>query len=113
MGSFPDRVRSEVILEVSLEHTRPSCLFVLWGFCCQTQSVFSLGYGEDDDKAGDVLTVPLGAGRLVSAVDEVCGAPRAGTRVLQCLFCHEICCVSVFPSLLARFAASDVSQTMG
>lgn len=39
----------------------------------QTQSVFSLGYGEDDDKVGDVLTVPLGAGRLVSAVDEVSG----------------------------------------
>lgn len=37
----------------------------------QTQSVFSLGYGEDDDKEGDTLTVPLGAGRLVSAVDEV------------------------------------------
>lgn len=37
----------------------------------QTQSVFSLGYGEDDDKEGDVLTVPIGSGRLVSAVDEV------------------------------------------
>lgn len=33
--------------------------------------MFSLGYGEDDDKEGDMLTVPLGAGRLVSAVDEV------------------------------------------
>ena len=32
--------------------------------------MFSLGYGEDDDKEGDVLTVPLGSGRLVSAVDE-------------------------------------------
>ncbi|CAM9488511.1 unnamed protein product, partial [Ectocarpus sp. 12 AP-2014] len=40
------------------------------GISGETQSVFSLGYGEDDDKEGDVLTVPLGSGRLVSAVDE-------------------------------------------
>ncbi|CAM9531610.1 unnamed protein product, partial [Hapterophycus canaliculatus] len=40
------------------------------GISGETQSVFSLGYGEDDDKEGDTLTVPLGAGRLVSAVDE-------------------------------------------
>lgn len=45
--------------------------FLFSSFFAQTQSVFSLGYGEDDDTEGDVLTVPLGSGRLVSAVDEV------------------------------------------
>ncbi|CAN0340300.1 unnamed protein product, partial [Laminaria digitata] len=48
------------------------------GISGETQSVFSLGYGDDDDKEGDVLTVPLGQGRLVSAVDEVRGARGGG-----------------------------------
>eukprot|EP00752_Nemacystus_decipiens_P001719 g1662.t1 len=51
------------------------------GISGETQSVFSLGYGEDDDKEGDVLTVPLGSGRLVSAVDEgVVGMRVGGVR---------------------------------
>ncbi|CAM9825380.1 unnamed protein product, partial [Ectocarpus fasciculatus] len=51
------------------------------GISGETQSVFSLGYGEDDDKEGDVLTVPLGSGRLVSAVDEgVLGMRVGGVR---------------------------------
>ncbi|CAN0056791.1 unnamed protein product [Scytosiphon promiscuus] len=51
------------------------------GISGETQSVFSLGYGEDDDKEGDTLTVPLGAGRLVSAVDEgVLGMRVGGVR---------------------------------
>ncbi|CAM9612195.1 unnamed protein product [Pylaiella littoralis] len=48
------------------------------GISGETQSVFSLGYGEDDDKEGDVLTVPLGAGRLVGAVDEAIVGMRVG-----------------------------------
>eukprot|EP00903_Cladosiphon_okamuranus_P009642 g9175.t1 len=51
------------------------------GISGETQSVFSLGYGEDDDKDGDVLTVPLNSGRLVSAVDEgVLGMRVGGVR---------------------------------
>ncbi|CBJ27194.1 conserved unknown protein [Ectocarpus siliculosus] len=51
------------------------------GISGETQSVFSLGYGEDDDKEGDVLTVPLGSGRLISAVDEgVVGMRVGGVR---------------------------------
>eukprot|EP00904_Undaria_pinnatifida_P010997 jgi/Undpi1/7027/HiC_scaffold_21.g09501.m1 len=51
------------------------------GISGETQSVFSLGYGDDDDKEGDVLTVPLGQGRLVSAVDEgVVGMRVGGVR---------------------------------
>ncbi|CAM9133616.1 unnamed protein product [Ascophyllum nodosum] len=51
------------------------------GISGETQSVFSRGYGEDDDKEGDVLTVPLGLGRLVSAVDEgVIGMNVGGVR---------------------------------
>ncbi|CAM9958904.1 unnamed protein product, partial [Choristocarpus tenellus] len=44
----------------------------------QATSVFSLGYGEDDDKEGSVLTVPVGVGRLVGAVDEAMVGMRAG-----------------------------------
>lgn len=57
-SAVPPRTHAKI-----LKHSRPRVLV-------QTQSVFSLGYGEDDDKEGDVLTVPLGSGRLVSAVDE-------------------------------------------
>lgn len=45
--------------------------------------MFSLGYGDDDDKEGDVLTVPLGMGRLVGAVDEV----RNAFLFVLCLCC--------------------------
>lgn len=58
--------------------------------------MFSLGYGEDDDKEGDVLTVPLNSGRLVSAVDEV-GIVVVGVGVVVVveILPWRYCCVSM------------------
>ncbi|CAN0008071.1 unnamed protein product [Discosporangium mesarthrocarpum] len=51
------------------------------GISGEATTVFSLGYGEDDDKEGSVLQVPVGVGRLVSAVDEaVVGMHVGGVR---------------------------------
>ncbi|CAM9355639.1 unnamed protein product [Phaeothamnion confervicola] len=42
--------------------------------------LFSLGYGEDDDVPGATLALPVGGGRLVSAVDEAVIGMRAGGK---------------------------------
>lgn len=57
--------------------------------------MFSLGYGDDDDKEGDVLTVPLGMGRLVGAVDEV----RNAFLFFVLVLCSVYCVVWVFDCL--------------
>eukprot|EP00611_Tribonema_gayanum_P010158 TRINITY_DN2007_c0_g1_i2.p1 TRINITY_DN2007_c0_g1~~TRINITY_DN2007_c0_g1_i2.p1 ORF type:complete len:158 (-),score=24.82 TRINITY_DN2007_c0_g1_i2:194-667(-) len=51
------------------------------GLSGEATMVFSLGYGEDDDKEGSVVTVPVGKGKLITAVDEaIVGMKLGGKR---------------------------------
>lgn len=42
----------------------------------EASPVFSLGYGEDDDSAADVLTARVGTGELIEALDSAIVRPR-------------------------------------
>jgi len=44
----------------------------------EASSVFSLGYGEDDDTTNDVLTAKVGGGELVKAIDSALIGLRPG-----------------------------------
>eukprot|EP00953_Heterococcus_sp_UTEX-ZZ885_P005228 3293-Heterococcus_DN1.PRE.2 len=50
------------------------------GLSGEATLVFSLGYGEDDDKEGTFITVPVGGGKLISAVDEAIVGMHVGGR---------------------------------
>jgi FKBP-type peptidyl-prolyl cis-trans isomerase len=41
---------------------------------------YSLGYGEDDDKEGTFITMPVGGGKLISAVDEAIVGMHVGGK---------------------------------
>ena len=50
------------------------------GISGEAQSLYSLGYGEDDDAPGATLVAPLGSGRLVAALDDGLIGMRVGGR---------------------------------
>lgn len=50
------------------------------GLSGEASPIFSLGYGEDDDKVGDSLDVVIGSGKVVLALDAGIRGMRAGGR---------------------------------
>lgn len=50
------------------------------GISGEAQAVFSLGYGEDDDKEGSVLTAVIGEGSLIEALDSGMVGMKTGGR---------------------------------
>lgn len=50
------------------------------GLSGEASPIFSLGYGEDDDKEGDAVELRIGSGKVVAALDAGLRGMRAGGR---------------------------------